>query len=165
MMRRVIYAGSFDPVTNGHLWTVEQAVDLFDEVIVAIGENPDKKYTFSFDDRLSTLSESLRLLAGVPNIESFAGKYLVNYAQSMKAQYILRGIRSADDYEFERGMRHVNNDLQPGITTVFLMPPREIAEVSSSLVKGLIGPEGWRDVVKRYVPKPVYDLILDRYSS
>jgi pantetheine-phosphate adenylyltransferase len=69
------------------------------------------------------------------------------------------------DYEFERGMRNINDDLQPDITTVFLMPPREMAEVSSSLVKGLIGPEGWRDVVKRYVPMPVYELMLATCGS
>jgi len=162
LMKRVVYAGSFDPVTNGHLWMIEQAVELFDEVIVAIGENPDKKYTFSFEDRFAVLSKSLQSLAGVPGIGSFTNEYLVNYAQDVGAQYILRGIRNAEDYEFERGMRHINNDLHPDITTIFLMPPRELAEVSSSFVKGLIGPKGWQDVVKRYVPKPVHDLILAR---
>lgn len=163
-MKKVVYAGSFDPVTNGHLWMVEQAVKLFDKVIVAIGENPDKKYTFSIEDRLAVLRESLEAIADV-RVANFENEFLVNYARSVGAQYILRGIRDVGDYEFERGMRHINDDLQPNITTVFLMPPREIAEVSSSLVKGLIGPEGWRDVVKRYVPEPVYELILATYGS
>jgi len=145
-MKKAVYAGSFDPITNGHLWIVEQAIELFDEVVVAIGGNPDKKYTFSLEDRLAALRESLEVIGDV-HVDSFANEFLVNYAQSVGAQYIIRGIRNVGDYEFERGMRHINNDLQPNITTVFLMPPREIAEVSSSLVKGLIGPDGWRDVV------------------
>ena len=71
-----------------------------------------------------------------------------------------------EDYEFERGIRHINGDLQPNITTIFLMPPREIAEVSSSLVKGLIGPQGWQLIVKRYVPLPVvYELILAKFGG
>jgi len=163
-MRKAVYAGSFDPITNGHLWMVEKAVELFDEVIVAIGENPDKRYTFSLADRLAVIRKSLEAATSV-RVESFANEFLVNYARSVGAKYILRGIRDAADYEFERGMRHINDDLQPDITTVFLMPPREIAEISSSLVKGLIGPTGWREIVKRYVPAPVYELILSTYDA
>lgn len=163
-MKKVIYAGSFDPITNGHLWMVERAVELFDEVIVAIGENPEKKYTFPFEDRLAVLSKSLQALPKIPNIATFMNKYLVNYAKSEGAQYILRGIRNVEDYEFERGMRHINDDLQSDITTIFLMPPREMAEISSSLVKGLVGPKGWKDVVKKYVPGAVYELILTTYG-
>jgi len=167
-MKKAVYAGSFDPITNGHLWMIEQAIELFDEVVVAIGENPDKKYTFSIENRLAVLSRSLedvKVMTADVCVTNFTNELLVNYARSMGAQYILRGIRNAEDYEFERGMRHINNDLQPGITTVFLMPPREIAEVSSSLVKGLIGPKGWQNVIKRYVPGAVYELILATYPK
>jgi len=165
-MRRAVYAGSFDPVTYGHLWMIKQGVELFDELIVAIGINPGKKYTFSLEDRLKVIDEviwtELSGLAEDIRIDSFENEFLVNYAQSIGADYILRGIRSVEDYEFERGIRHINSDLKPDITTIFLMPPREISEVSSSLVKGLIGPNGWKDVVKRYVPAPVFDLILSK---
>lgn len=70
---------------------------------------------------------------------------------------MLRGIRTESDYEYERTMRNINSDLNSGITTVFLMPPRGIAEVSSSMVKGLIGPEGWETIVRRYLPEPVFE--------
>jgi pantetheine-phosphate adenylyltransferase len=163
-MKKAVYAGSFDPITNGHVWVVEQAVRLFDEVVVAIGENPDKQHTFSLPDRLSVLRSSLQSMAHVC-VDTFESEFLVNYAKSVGAQYILRGIRDVAGYEFERGMRHINHDLQPEITTVFLMPPREIAELSSSLVKGLIGPAGWQDVVARYVPPPVYKLILAKHED
>ena len=83
-------------------------------------------------------------------------RYLVDYARSVDAQYILRGIRSPNDYEYERVMRHINGDMAPKITTAFLMPPRDIAELSSSMVKSLIGPEEWKETVRRYVPQPVF---------
>jgi len=73
---------------------------------------------------------------------------------------ILRGIRSESDYEYERTMRNINGDLGSGICTVFLMPPRNIAEVSSSMVKGLVGPKGWQRVVRKYVPEPVYRQLI-----
>ena len=165
-MKRAVYAGSFDPVTNGHLWMIEQGAYLFDELIIAIGVNPAKKCTFSLKERLKAIDDSIWIefsgFAEDMRIDSFENEFLVNYARSVEADYILRGVRSSEDYEFERGIRHINGDLQPNVTTVFLMPPREISEVSSSLVKGLIGPKGWQEVVNKYVPKPVYDLILSK---
>ena len=159
-MKKAVYAGSFDPVTLGHLWMVEHGAAMFDELIVAIGVNPDKRYTFSLEQRAAMLRETTAQFANV-RVEVFENQYLVNYARQIGASTILRGIRSASDYEFERTMRYINGDLYPDITTVFLMPPREIAEVSSTMVKGLVGPAGWEDVVHRYVPEPVYLRLLE----
>lgn len=156
-----VYAGSFDPLTVGHLWMIEQGVRLFDQLVVALGLNPDKRYTFSPEERLNMLRDSLGHYPGL-QITSFTNQYLIHYAQSIGATHILRGIRSAADYEYERSMRNINGDLDSGICFVFLMPPRDIAEVSSSLVKGLVGPEGWREVVKKYVPDPVYQRLTAR---
>lgn len=163
MPRKAVYAGSFDPITNGHLWMVEQGSGLFDELVVAIGQNPDKRYAFTLEERLRTLRLAV---AGLPRVtvDQFENRYLAEYARSVGAQFILRGIRDTRDFEYERGMRHINHDLHPGITTVFLMPPRQIAEVSSSLVKGLVGPAGWREVVRQYVPPAVCELLLDRHG-
>lgn len=86
--------------------------------------------------------------------------YLIDYAQTVGATHILRGIRTESDYEYERNMRHINGDLDEKICTVFLMPPRDIAEVSSSMVEGLVGPQGWQKVVRKYVPAPVYLRLL-----
>jgi pantetheine-phosphate adenylyltransferase len=160
-MRKAVYAGSFDPITNGHRWMIEQGARLFDELVVAVGENPDKRCTFSLEDRLAMLRACARGMAGV-TVASFRNQFLVAYAASVGATYILRGIRDGRDYEFERGMRHINDDLSSGITTVFLMPPRAMAEVSSSLVKGLIGPIGWQDTIRRYVPDAVHEIIVAR---
>ena len=158
-----VYAGSFDPLTIGHLWMIEQGVQLFDHLIVAVGVNPDKRSSFSVEDRLAMLRESI---AKLPNhsVASFSNLYLIDFAQSVGATHILRGIRSAGDFEYERPMRNINGDLNPDICTVFLMPPRDIAEVSSSMVKGLIGPAGWRKIVRKYVADPVYRRLLDLHK-
>ena len=162
-MRTAVYAGSFDPLTNGHLWMIEKGLEMFDHLYVVIGSNPSKSYTFTVGDRLQFLKESIPSCDRL-TISEFTNLYLVEYARSVDAQYILRGIRSSSDYEYERVMRHINADMAPSITTTFLMPPRDIAELSSSMVKSLIGPDGWEESVRRYVPPPVF-LALQEINS
>lgn len=163
-IRRGVYAGSFDPITNGHMYMIQEGAKLFDELIVAIGINPDKSYTFKLDERMEFLSACTK---GIPNVrlDHFSNSFLVHYAREAGASHILRGIRNPNDYEYERGMRYINADLNPEVASVFLIPPREIAEVSSSFVKGLVGPRGWQKIVKQYLPPPVYETFLRHYAS
>lgn len=162
--RLALYGGSFDLITNGHMWMIGQGAAIFDKLVIAIGVNPDKKCWFTPKERLEMLQESTR---HIPNVltDMFTDKYLVSYARSLNIPYVLRGIRNESDFEFERVMRNVNGDLEPDITTIFLMPPRGMAEVSSSMIKGLIGPEGWENVVARYVPEPVFRRIKERHDA
>jgi len=155
-----VYAGSFDPLTQGHMYMIEKGTQLFDRLIVAVGTNPHKTYTFTTEERVELLRRCTREFDNVV-VDDFGAQFLVDFAESVRADYILRGIRSQEDYEFERAMRNINGDLKPAITTVFLMPPREICEVSSSFVKGLVGPKGWEDVIRPYVPRPVYTKLLE----
>jgi pantetheine-phosphate adenylyltransferase len=143
---------------------IRQGVALFDELIVAIGDNPDKNYTFSVSERAEMLRETTQEYPNL-RVEVFEKLFLVDYAQMVGANYIVRGIRTASDYEFERTMRYVNSDLHPDITTLFLLPPREFAEVSSTMVKGLVGPKGWEAVIRQYVPGAVHDRFLQRTPS
>ncbi len=142
---------------------IQEGVRMFEHLIVAVGINPEKKSSFSLEDRLAMLRESCRPFSNV-EVASFSNLYLIDYAKSVGATHILRGIRSAGDYEFERTMRNINGDLDAKICTVFLIPPRNIAEVSSSMVKGLIGPVGWRQIVRKYVPAPVYRQLLQLHK-
>ncbi len=160
--KRAVYAGSFDPPTRGHVWMIEQGAEIFHELVVAVGVNPEKKTAFTLEERLEMLRRSTRRFANV-RIASFANMFLVRFAASVQADCIVRGIRNSGDYEFERSMRQTNEDLGPGVLTVFLIPPRDISELSSSMVKGLIGPEGWEDAVAPYVPGAVYDRLLERH--
>jgi pantetheine-phosphate adenylyltransferase len=157
---RAIYAGSFDPLTNGHLWVIRQAMQLFDELIVAIGENPAKKCTFSLDERLDMLR--LSIPSGNVSFKHFTNRYLVDFAVEEKASFIVRGIRNSADFEYEKVIRHVNADIDPSVTTVFLIPPRELSEHSSSFVKALCGPENWQQLVGKMVPLPVFDKLIER---
>ncbi len=140
---------------------IEQGLEMFDRLIVAIGSNPSKSYSFSVDERLELLDASTPSCERLV-ISHFDNRYLVDYAKKMDAKYILRGIRSPNDYEYERVMRHINSDMAPEITTVFLMPPRDIAELSSSMIKSLTGPTGWEETVSRYVPAPVFRALAAR---
>lgn len=163
-MQTAVYAGSFDPPTNGHLWMISQGLALFDRLVVAIGQNPSKNYVFSTEERIDLLRSSIPSCERL-TITHFDNRYLVDYAEEVGAGFILRGIRSPGDYEYERVMRHINSDMAPDINTVFLMPPREMAELSSSMVMGMVGPEGWGKTVRRYVPSPVFDALVTKHSQ
>ncbi|HET6248712.1 MAG TPA: pantetheine-phosphate adenylyltransferase [Tepidisphaeraceae bacterium] len=160
-MPRCVYAGSFDPITFGHLWMIEQGSRLFDELVVAIGINPEKKYFFSLEERMAVLRQTTARFPNV-TVASFENLYLVHYAEQVKADFILRGVRNEQDYGYERGMRYVNAEFDARVQTVFLIPPRELVEVSSSFVKGLVGPAGWQKILPKYVPAPVCELFARR---
>jgi pantetheine-phosphate adenylyltransferase len=136
-MRRAIYPGSFDPVTNGHLDIIERGCKLFDEIIIAILVHPEKKPFFSIEERRDMLEQVLKTIEQ-PRctllVDSFEG-LLVHYALAQKADAIVRGIRAISDYEYELQMALMNRRLEPGIETVFMMPAETYSYVSSRLVK------------------------------
>ena len=136
-MRRAIYPGSFDPVTNGHLDIIERGCKLFDEIIISILVNPDKQPFFSVEERRDMLAEVLSSInqgSCEVRVDSFQG-LLVNYAVAQQAEVIVRGIRAISDYEYEFQMALMNRRLEPGIETVFMMPAETYSYVSSRLVK------------------------------
>jgi pantetheine-phosphate adenylyltransferase len=136
-MRRAIYPGSFDPVTNGHLDIIERCSKLFDEIVVAILINPEKRPMFTIEERREMLEEAIgELHHGSCNIlvEDFQG-LLVQYAVERDADAIIRGIRAVSDYEYELQMALMNRRLEPRIETVFMMPAEVYSYVSSRLVK------------------------------
>ncbi len=145
---------------------IEEAAKLFDTLIVAIGVNPSKQAKYPLKDRLEAIYKAtggIQTRAGTNIVvDSFTNKYLVDFAQAMNIKYIVRGIRSPSDFEYERAMRNINADMKPDVHSVFLIPPRELAEVSSSFVKGLIGPDGWHEQVSKYVPKAVFDMMREK---
>ena len=136
-MRRAIYPGSFDPVTNGHLDIIERGCKLFDEIIISILVNPEKQPFFTVEERQQMLSEVLPTInrgGCTLRVDSFSG-LLVQYAVAQTADVIVRGIRAISDYEYELQMALMNRRLEPGIETVFMMPAESYSYVSSRLVK------------------------------
>lgn len=149
-MGRAVLAGSFDPITNGHLDVLERGARLFDEIIVACGNNPAKRYLLDLDTRLSVLREVSADLPGV-RVDAFEG-LLVHYCRRVGATSILRGLRGVSDYEFELRIALANRDMAPEIDTVFLLSDPRHVFVSSSLIKEIHGGGG---DVSRYVPPGV----------
>jgi pantetheine-phosphate adenylyltransferase len=132
-MRRAIYPGSFDPVTNGHLDVIERARKLFDEVVVAVAHNDEKQPLFSLKDRLDLLRETAGKIDNV-RIAEFEG-LLVEFATKEEAGAVIRGLRAVSDFEFEFQMALMNRKLDAAVETIFLMPKEEYTYLSSRIVK------------------------------
>jgi pantetheine-phosphate adenylyltransferase len=132
-MRRAIYPGSFDPVTNGHLDVIERARKLFDEVVVAVAHNDEKQPLFSLKERLDLLGETAGRISGV-RIAEFGG-LLVEFARTEGAGAVIRGLRAVSDFEFEFQMALMNRKLDAAVETIFLMPKEEYTYLSSRIVK------------------------------
>ncbi|MEP7074288.1 MAG: pantetheine-phosphate adenylyltransferase [Acidobacteriota bacterium] len=136
-MRRAIFPGSFDPPTNGHLDIIKRSLPLFDEIIVAVLNNPDKNPMFSVEERRALIRE---ILPSIKNghcdvtVESFSG-LTAEFAKRSGATAIVRGIRAVSDYEYELRMALMNRRLEPTVETVFLMAAEEYSYVSSDLMK------------------------------
>jgi pantetheine-phosphate adenylyltransferase len=162
--RIAVYAGSFDPVTIGHLWMIKSGASLFNKLVIAVGTNPDKKSHFSLKERITMLQESIEGYDNV-TIGKYPNQFLIKYAESIGAKFILRGIRSTTDYEYEKSLTYVNRHLNSDIVSVFLLPPREIIEISSSIVRGLVGPEGWEEVVGKYISPSVLKRLMVKHKS
>ena len=130
-----VYAGSFDPITNGHLAVIERAVLMFDRVVVLVAINPDKRPCFSVEERLNLIRESTRHLE---NIEAAAtAGYVVEYARAIGARFLVRGVRGATDTDYEMALAAVNRDLAPEVTTLFIPASSGLTDVSSSRLKAL----------------------------
>src|SRR5437762_10667036 len=132
-MRRAIYPGSFDPVTNGHLDVIERARKLFDEVVVAVAHNNEKQPLFSLEQRLDLLRETAGRIENV-RISEFSG-LLVEFARAQNAGAVIRGLRAVSDFEFEFQMALMNRNLNAAIETIFLMPKDEYTYLSSRIVR------------------------------
>ena len=148
-MRRAVFPGSFDPITNGHYDIIKRALPLFDEIIIAIGVNADKKYMFSLEERKVFIEKTF---ADEPKIkvETYQG-LTTDFCHEKKAQFILRGLRNPADFEFEKAIAHTNRFLSK-IETVFLLTAASTSFISSSIVRDVIRNHG--DYI-RLVPEPV----------
>ena len=155
-----IYAGSFDPPTNGHVDIIHRAASLFDTLVVAVAHNPRKQYLFTVEERVELLREAT---GHDPRIEiDVIDGLLVDYARRKGAAAVIRGLRAVADFDFEFQMACMNHHLAPKVETVFLMTAQEYLFVSSSLVKevGSFGGD-----VTPFVPAPVLPRLLERLAA
>jgi pantetheine-phosphate adenylyltransferase len=159
-MRRAIYPGSFDPITNGHLDVIERASKLFDEVIVAVADNVEKQPLFTLEERLALLRTTIGAHAAV-RIGQFDG-LLVDFAVAEKANAVIRGLRAVSDFEFEFQMALMNRKLQGTVETIFLMPKEDYTYLSSRLVKEIARLGG---DVSKFVPGEVALALRRKYAK
>jgi pantetheine-phosphate adenylyltransferase len=159
-MSMAVYAGTFDPVTNGHLDVLHRAARIFDTVIIAVAPNVDKKPMFTVQERMDMIRESC---AGNPKIfvETFDG-LLVDYAKARGATVLIRGLRAISDFEYEFQMTQMNRELQPGMETIFFMPSQEYTFTSSTIVKQVARYDPGR--IANYVPLHVAAAMKKRFG-
>jgi pantetheine-phosphate adenylyltransferase len=150
MNRTAVFPGSFDPITRGHESLVRRAIPLFDKIIIAIGVNSDKKHYFTLEQRLKWIKETFKDCKNV-SVDSYSG-LTVDYCNKVKAGFILRGLRTSADFEFERSIGQVNRKIHPDIETVFLLSDPEYASLNSSIVREIILYKG---DVSDFVPKGI----------
>jgi pantetheine-phosphate adenylyltransferase len=153
--RIAVYAGSFDPITEGHLDLVRRALSLFDEVVLAIGHNPAKRYFIPIEERERVLAEVTADLEGV-RVDRFDG-LLVDYCREVGAGAILRGLRAVTDFEFEFKIGLANMDMEPDVQTVFLLSEPRFIFISSSLVREIASHGG---DVSRYLPPAAHEALM-----
>jgi pantetheine-phosphate adenylyltransferase len=158
-MKRAIYPGSFDPVTNGHLDVIGRAGKLFDEIIVAVAHNDEKAPLFSLEERLALLHQALDKIDNV-RVAQFDG-LLVEFAAAQKANAVIRGLRAVSDFEFEFQMALMNRKLEDSVETIFLMPKEEYTYLSSRLVKEVARLGG---DVSGFVPRPVAEALAKKFA-
>lgn len=136
MKKRAIYPGTFDPITNGHVDIITRASTMFDEIIVAVADNPKKKPMFSIEKRIEMAKKSVQSLSNVKVI-GFSS-LLVDLSDKLEANIIIRGIRAVSDFEYEFQMGYANTSLKKELETIFLMPSLEYAFISSSIVRSIL---------------------------
>jgi pantetheine-phosphate adenylyltransferase len=137
MSKVAVYPGSFDPITNGHLDVIHRAAAIFDQVIIAVADNPEKRPMFTTGQRLDLTKTAVRDLPNVI-VDQFQG-LLIEYCRRKGASVVVRGVRAVSDFEFEFQMALVNRKLEPRVETIFLMPKDEYTFISSRLVKEIAG--------------------------
>ncbi len=159
-MRTAIYAGTFDPITNGHLDIVHRARRIFDQVVIAVAPNPGKRPLFSVQERMELIRECCEGHSDI-QVETFEG-LLVDYARGRGAVALIRGLRAVSDFEYEFQMTQMNRELEPEMETIFFMPNSDYFFTSSTIVKQVASIDPHR--IDRYIPLPVAAALKKRFG-
>lgn len=158
MKKIALFPGSFDPLTMGHVETIRRGAKLFDELIIGVFVNSQKKSLFTTEEKVELIAEAVKEFPNV-RVVSQETELTVTTAKRLGAQFLLRGIRSIKDYEYEREIMEMNQHLEPGIETVLLLATSKYSHISSSLIKEvmLFGGD-----VQAYLPENVYQIMMEK---
>jgi pantetheine-phosphate adenylyltransferase len=159
-MKTIVYPGTFDPITNGHIDLVERGSKLFDKIVIGIASSQRKSPLFSVDERIELASEAL---SHVPNVEIIGFDYLlVHFVKDCKADAIMRGLRAVSDFEYEFQLANMNRALAPEVESIFLTPAERFSYISSSLVREISSLDG---DVSKFVPANVSEALLKKFQQ
>lgn len=166
-MKKIAFTGSFDPITKGHIWVVQEGLELAEKVVLMIAVNPSKKYMFSEKERKDMIFKSLVEYGIEDRVEIIISRneYVAQSAMDMGCNYLIRGIRSSNDYDYESLIQKANTEVLGGAKTIFVMPPRDLESVSSSFIKNFLGPVGWHWNIKKFISNAVYDALIRNYLA
>lgn len=165
-MDKIVYAGSFDPLTKGHWWVIQEALELASEVVIFIAHNAQKKSGLFTPQERKEMIEAVARDNGVQdrvNVVLVQNEYVAVKAKKIGANYMIRGIRNSNDFDQEATLQRANAEVLLGAKTLFVMPPRELDGVSSSFVKAMVGPIGWHVQIKKFLPEAVYKKWIVKY--
>jgi len=159
-MKTIVYPGTFDPITNGHIDLVERASKLFGKVVIGIASNRQKSPLFSIEERIELAVECLK---HIPNVEIYGfDSLLVDFVEQCNADAIMRGLRAVSDFEYEFQMANMNRALSPEIESIFLTPSEKFSYISSSLVREISSLKG---DVSQFVPANVAEALANRLQE
>ena len=162
-MKKALYAGSFNPFTNGHLEMVREASNIFDEVYVCIAVNAEKALSYSdneLENKIDAISKSIAE-ANIPNVKViFYSGMIANLCKELNVRYLVRGLRNTSDYLYEENIAKINCELNPELMTVYLRSNNEV--ISSSLIRELLK---YNQDISKYVPGPILELIKENEKN
>lgn len=159
---KALYAGSFDPITNGHIDIIEQASKVFDgKIVIGIANNPEKHYTFTSVERYGLIKESIPMTIPNPTIEIYNGM-TVEFTKEIGAEILIRGLRAVSDFDIEFQMTQFNRRLPPGCNTIFFMPDETNFYLSSTAIRGIAKMGG---DISQFVPACVVKLYEEKFGK
>jgi pantetheine-phosphate adenylyltransferase len=158
-MNIAIFPGSFDPITTGHVDIIKRAIPLFDKIIVAVGQNNQKKFLFDLDQRRVWLENVMSQWDNV-EVDVYEG-LTVNYAKKVGARFLIRGLRNASDFDYEKTISQLNNIIGEGLETLFYISHPEFSHISSTIVREIIKGGG---NVSQFVPETICEDIKNKYD-